>query len=56
MRELLSVQDGGEGQSAIENGTSTAENGGDAGVSPLLEDDVKGIRHRTAAFLLGEGR
>lgn len=54
MQELLTVQDGGEGQNAglIEaNGI-----GGDAEAAPLVEEEVESIRQRTAAFLLGEGR
>lgn len=61
MRELLTVQDG-EGKD--QNGTSTAngdsvgekENGDMPDEAPLVEEEVEGIRQRTAAFLLGEGR
>lgn len=50
MRELLTDQDGGEKD---QNGTA---NGGSAEGAPLVEEEVEGIRQRTAAFLLGEGR
>lgn len=51
MRDLLTVQDGGEGDNA--------SFGKDEGVGedlPLAEEEVEGIRQRTAAFLLGAGR
>lgn len=59
MQELLSVQDGGgDGRNGAENGGLIEAHGGGAGAeaAPLVEEEVEGIRRRTAAFLLGEGR
>lgn len=59
MRELLTVQDGGEGSQVSARGDNAfldEENRGGVEDSPLTEDEVEGIRQRTAAFLLGEGR
>lgn len=54
MRDLLTVQDGEEVVGAGGQGAGAAG----AGVedSPLAEEEVEGIRQRTAKFLLGEGR
>lgn len=59
MRELLTVQDGGGGGQVSVRGDNASldkENGGGVEDSPLTEEEVEGIRQRTAAFLLGEGR
>lgn len=59
MRELLTVQDGGGGEKISAEGGNTAaekEGGGGGQDSPLTEEEVEGIRQRTAAFLLGEER
>lgn len=59
MRELLTVQDGGEGGEAPAKGDDASldrENGGGSEDTPLSEEEVESIRQRTAAFLLGEGR
>lgn len=60
MRELLTVQDGGGKEPngiAVNGGPAEGKVNGDvADGAPLLEEEVEGIRQRTAAFLLGEGR
>lgn len=54
MRELLTVQDGGEAFGAGGQGDGSEVVDGED--SPLKEEEVEGIRQRTAKFLLGEGR
>lgn len=60
MRELLTVQDGGgkDQNGVVANGGSAGgkANGDVADGAPLVEEEVEGIRKRTAAYLLGEGR
>lgn len=59
MRELLTVQDGGgkEENGAANGGSAEEKDNGDLpDGGPLVEEEVEGIRQRTATFLLGEGR
>lgn len=63
MRELLTVQDGGQGdknasdsRAALVNGLPGSNEKSEDDNSPLPEEEVESIRQRTAAYLLGEGR
>lgn len=59
MHELLAVQDGGrddKDENGAVNGAVVAAENGKPEDGSLAEEEVEGIRRRTATYLLGEGR